>query len=195
MSARKDWTGQKYGRLTFVRISDKRKNDRPLWELQCECGGLIIRLSNDIVRGNTKSCGCLRREQSSFIGSIGGKATRKFHPIVSSARRIWQCSYKDGDIDFDKFFSLSQLPCEYCGALPANTHNAGMSKPYVSIEQLQQGTFTYNGLDRIDSAKGHTLDNVVPCCARCNWMKGDMTRDEFVAHIERVYEETQKYRR
>lgn len=29
-------------------------------------------------------------------------------------------------------------------------------------------------LDRIDNDKGHTLDNVVPCCARCNYIRRDI---------------------
>jgi len=35
------------------------------------------------------------------------------------------------------------------------------------------------GLDRIDSSKGYTLDNVVPCCARCNRAKLDDEREAF----------------
>jgi len=29
-------------------------------------------------------------------------------------------------------------------------------------------------LDRIDDAKGHTADNVVPACIRCNYARRDM---------------------
>jgi hypothetical protein len=31
---------------------------------------------------------------------------------------------------------------------------------------------TGRGLDRIDTHKGYTPDNVVPCCARCNVIRG-----------------------
>lgn len=32
---------------------------------------------------------------------------------------------------------------------------------------------TGSGLDRVDSSVGYTKNNVVPCCGRCNWTKGD----------------------
>lgn len=34
-------------------------------------------------------------------------------------------------------------------------------------------------VDRLDSSKGYTLENVVLCCAAINRMKMDMTVDEF----------------
>ncbi len=38
----------------------------------------------------------------------------------------------------------------------------------------------YNGIDRIDSSKGYTKDNIVPCCSVCNMMKGTKTVKEFI---------------
>jgi hypothetical protein len=35
------------------------------------------------------------------------------------------------------------------------------------------GTVDRLGCDRIDNAKGHTLDNIVPACGDCNVMRGD----------------------
>ena len=45
-----------------------------------------------------------------------------------------------------------------------------------------------NGLDRVDSSKGYTIDNVVPCCAICNTAKNKMTQKEFKEWIKTVYE-------
>lgn len=67
-----------------------------------------------------------------------------------------------------------------------------LKKKSVSDIQKTEGNFTYNGLDRIDSSKGHTLDNVVTCCATCNYMKRSMTHDEFIDHIDKVYNHTSK---
>jgi hypothetical protein len=43
-------------------------------------------------------------------------------------------------------------------------------------------------LDRIDSSKGYSISNVVPCCATCNKAKLAMPRDEFLGWIDRVYQ-------
>jgi len=35
-------------------------------------------------------------------------------------------------------------------------------------------------LDRIDNSKGHTVDNVVPACIRCNTIRGSMPYDAWL---------------
>lgn len=39
----------------------------------------------------------------------------------------------------------------------------------------------YNGIDRIDNAKGYTIENSVTCCKRCNFAKRNMSYDEFIS--------------
>jgi 5-methylcytosine-specific restriction endonuclease McrA len=34
-------------------------------------------------------------------------------------------------------------------------------------------TFLYSGIDRKDNEKGYTEENCVPCCKRCNGIKGE----------------------
>lgn len=46
---------------------------------------------------------------------------------------------------------LISRPCTYCGE-----------------DQLMMT------LDRIDNQKGHTEENVLPCCSRCNYLRGSM---------------------
>ncbi len=43
-------------------------------------------------------------------------------------------------------------------------------------------------VDRIDSDKGYTLDNIVLCCAIVNTMKNDMSVPEFKTIIQCLYE-------
>lgn len=51
-------------------------------------------------------------------------------------------------------------------------------------------SFRWNGIDRIDSAKGYVEGNVVPCCKFCNEMKSDKSRDEFLQLIAAIYQHT-----
>lgn len=37
-----------------------------------------------------------------------------------------------------------------------------------------------NGIDRIDSEKGYILDNCVPCCSECNYMKNRFSFESFM---------------
>lgn len=59
-------TGQKFGRLTVVKLSDKRYQDgSKLWECKCDCGNTVYRIARTLKNGESKSCGCLKNELSS----------------------------------------------------------------------------------------------------------------------------------
>ncbi len=176
----KDWTGQKYYRLTFIKPTSKRKNisGSIFWEARCDCGNKTYLLPNTAKSGATRSCGCIKEESYSIIGGV-----RKLHPKISSARKHWRQSYKD--CDFNLFLTISQKPCHYCGSLPQRKTN--YNRKESSVYQKQNGDFVYNGLDRIDNSKDHTSDNIVPCCWPCNWMKRTLSSDAFLTHIEKIY--------
>lgn len=44
-----------------------------------------------------------------------------------------------------------------------------------------------DGIDRIDSNKAYTIDNVVPCCGTCNIMKNKFPLDSFLDQIDKIY--------
>lgn len=183
---RKDWTGQKFYRLTFIRPTDRKNGSAIIWEALCDCGKITFVLPKQAKSGGTKSCGCLNIEQT----KKRCEARRKHDPIISSALSVWQ-HYRDGDIDFETFFKLSQLNCEYCGKEPHRTFNVGTTRKNtygVSDYQWKEGNFTYNGLDRVDSTKKHNMDNVVPCCFDCNFIKLDKTVGEFIMKVRNIYE-------
>jgi hypothetical protein len=74
---------------------------------------------------------------------------------------------KQRNLDFSLPFELyeSKLwgnPCHYCG---------------VDIE--------VTGLDRKDSNKGYTPDNVVPCCWNCNTKKSAKPYEQFLEEIKK----------
>lgn len=55
--------GEKYGRLTVVGFH-YIKGRGWLWECKCDCGNILHDAKPSAVRsGNTRSCGCLQREQ------------------------------------------------------------------------------------------------------------------------------------
>jgi len=178
----KDWSGIKRDRLTFIRPTDRRNDNCIVWEALCDCGNITLAVPGTAGK-DTKSCGCLSTENRIKVG----QESRKYSPMISSARIVWKNNLRDGNIGFDEFFRLSQLPCEYCGRPPTITWNISFSNKNVSETQKLYGDFTYNGLDRIDSSQGHILGNVVPCCYPCNMAKGDMTTEEFILHNERQY--------
>ncbi|MBR5218361.1 MAG: hypothetical protein IKV89_01400 [Clostridia bacterium] len=59
-NARKDLTGQRFGRLTAIRSTGERKNGSYVWECKCDCGNIKFVVAYSLTTGGTKSCGCLR---------------------------------------------------------------------------------------------------------------------------------------
>jgi len=179
MGKAKDYTGQKFGRLTFVRMTEQRRSGGIVWELLCDCGTTAYSVGKEVASGKTVTCGCSRRT---------------YLPEISTARTVWNTNYKDGDIDFDTFYYLSQQQCYYCGREPHRTTNVANKRKNRNPSSLQidNGNFTYNGLDRVDSTQRHDKDNVVTCCWTCNSMKLEMTQQEFLDHIERMYRHTRR---
>lgn len=57
----KDLTNQKFGKLTVVGVTGRR-HGAFLWHCNCECGNTTEAISFNLIKGDTKSCGCLRRE-------------------------------------------------------------------------------------------------------------------------------------
>lgn len=92
------------------------------------------------------------------------------------------------DLEFllteQEFKALATASCHYCGAPPAN----------VSRYDGYNGVFTYNGIDRVDTAKGYTVSNCVPSCKTCNRAKRDIPYAEFIAWIKRAADHLAKVR-
>ena len=78
-----DITGQTFGRLTAIRFAGRDKNNKTQWLCICECGNSIICNSNNLQKGNTKSCGCLRDEKIIKASTKHGKANKRLYNIWS----------------------------------------------------------------------------------------------------------------
>lgn len=61
-----DLTGQVFNRLTVLALADERTPSRGAkFECRCSCGTLLTVPRASLIQGNTKSCGCWKREESS----------------------------------------------------------------------------------------------------------------------------------
>lgn len=60
-----DLTGQRFGSLTVVRFSHKNSFQQAVWLCECDCGKETSVHSNNLRRGYTRSCGCVRNSKTS----------------------------------------------------------------------------------------------------------------------------------
>ena len=64
-----DITGQKFGRLTVIKKSDKRNSSGQVyWHCVCECGNECEINGASLRSGHTKSCGCFSAENHIKLG-------------------------------------------------------------------------------------------------------------------------------
>jgi hypothetical protein len=167
--------GKKFGRLEVKEISGKNRGGSRLWKCVCDCGNEAEVTTWRLRNGDTQSCGCLQKESArnlNLLPSGESSKTRLFHSYRYEA--------KDRGVSFDltkeEFFVLTKRLCFYCGAEPSQLKQG----------KRDNGPYVYNGVDRKDSSVGYTTDNCVSCCKRCNFMKLEMSVEDFVAACRSV---------
>lgn len=60
----KNRTGQRFGRLVAVAPTNSRQFGSVVWLCRCDCGAEIRVSGHYLVKGESRSCGCLRQELS-----------------------------------------------------------------------------------------------------------------------------------
>jgi hypothetical protein len=166
----KDLTGKKFGRLTVIK-KDRFENGKSYWLCKCDCGGERVYLHSNLTGGKSTTCGCGR-----MLDRAQGESglNELYHGYQDNAKK----KKRDFDINLEDFKRLTSENCHYCGKEPSQ----------VSGRNSEYSQYKYNGLDRVDSSKGYSVDNVVPCCRWCNIMKHDFSNEEFLEQIKRIYE-------
>lgn len=177
--------GIKYGTLTVISFADFKttpsKRKVPRVNCLCECGATKAISIWDLHRKATTTCG-----DRTFHKGYEDRTMPAFNNIYRNSYR--NRATKAGlefSITEEEFRTLSQQTCHYCGTLPEATSLRGTMRGTCKTGK-GVSTFVYNGLDRMDSAKGYTLDNVVPCCGTCNHAKHTMGYTVFIAWLDRL---------
>ena len=172
--------GRVFGKLTVLAIggwkpSGKHGRRCYYYKVRCSCGIEKTVMGNDLRKGSTKSCGCLRRESHPARNKLpqGEAAFRCCYNVYKSKAKRQKLPF---DLTTEQFKSLVRSNCIYCGDPPSN----------ITKHPHHNGNYVYNGIDRVDNRIGYTPINSVPSCKRCNVAKNNMSLTEFLAWIKRV---------
>ena len=168
--------GLRFGKLVVLRCMGSRqigKRRCKIWLCQCDCGkSTEVRTAHLTAKKNgIKSCGCLGIAQSLPEGESS------FNQILERYGRQARSRGIKFELTKEKFRNLITSDCFYCDSPPTS----------IQHNKTANGSFTYSGVDRIDSAKDYTIDNCVPCCKVCNFMKRSMSTSDFYSQIEKIY--------
>ncbi len=170
-TTRTSLVGKRFGLLFVLSKNGVDNHRQTLWNCGCDCGNTRIVTTSNLTCGRAKSCGCskkhmLPRGQANFNYLFSSyRAGAKSRGYVFELTKSW-------------FRKITSRDCCYCGETPKQINHGG--------RDCYNGYYVYNGIDRLDNAKGYTRANSFPCCGTCNKMKGTLLHKEFLAHIRKI---------
>lgn len=155
----------KYGRLAIVKMMPGAK-----CIVQCDCGSDQKTVAYDsLIRGKTKSCGCIRREMH-YRDAVPFFGLRK---IILSRYQRSKCGWHLTDALFD---TLMQTGCYYCGQFQSSIQTA----------EWTDVVYAHSEICCKDSLKGFVPDNVLPCCKACFIIRKKMNHNDFMELLHKA---------
>ena len=151
MSAKKDLTGQRFGRLIVIREYGRSKDGHVAWLCKCDCGReKVVRGSSLTRRKNpTVSCGCLQREQTVSRNTTHGC---KHEPWYAVYRNMMQrCGHREGGKEYDLhcYRDRGITVCDLWQKSPSDFGDWLLAHGWRKGLQI----------DRIDNDKGYSPEN------------------------------------
>lgn len=174
-----DLVGQKFNKLTVLEYYGHHKNQQIVcWLCQCECGQKCVVRTTGLTHDHNKSCGKCKRDRP----DKGSKNTRwtgyenisgKFwHQILRGAK------YRNHEINItiEDAWNLFNDQDQRCAL-------TGIKLVMNPVKNSIQNTAS---LDRIDNNKGYIKGNVQWVHKDINFMKQDLSQEEFINYCKMV---------
>lgn len=170
----KDLEGKKFGNLTVISFAGNNKNGQSTWNTRCDCGKLLTITGYYLRRKKDLSCGCQRshgENHSSFSG-YGGIYKSYFSGLKLGAE-LRELSFEITIENLADLFIKQNGICALSGV--------EITLKSKHIEQTAS-------VDRKDSSKGYTLDNIQWVHKTINKMKNNLNEIEFIELCRKITE-------
>ena len=135
MSALRDLTGLIFGRLTVIERAENSKQETARWRCVCTCGKEKISRSEDLVRGNTRSCGCIKRKD--ITGETFGRLTVIRRAKNDNRRKTaWICLCACGNQVTIRAHDLITGKTKSCGCFRTGETSANYNPALTDEERI-----------------------------------------------------------
>lgn len=165
-----------FGHLTFVCFVEPGPKGVTRCKWKCDCGNEKICNLWHVLSNDTKSCGCLRHRKHNQspnwngYGDLSGNVWNRIKhnaksrdiPFLVTPKEVWDCFVKQ-----NRKCALSGVDLQFDSGYGKSDGNAS--------------------LDRIDSAKPYTADNIQWVHKHVNNIKWDFSEKELLEWVEKIY--------
>lgn len=171
----------KFGKLVVLEDTNKRTSfGSVIWKCQCDCGNMCEIDASNLGKG-TNSCGCYRKSYKRK--NALQKSEASFNGLYYEYLRNAKSRKKDFELTKEQFKELTSKSCHYCNKKPSK----------IFYKEGCNGEYIYNGVDRRDNNLGYILENCVPCCYKCNTIKGEHLSEEEMFVVVRALKSFRGY--
>jgi hypothetical protein len=142
-----DLVGLKFGRLLVVDKTGKEKDGNIKWLCKCDCGKTSTVRGATLRRGTTNSCGCLQMEVARANVKHGHLVGYRHSPEYTTWRAMLRRCNDEKHVDYRMYGGRGIKVCD---------HWLEFESFLADVGTRPEG----KSLDRIDSNKGYSPDNV-----------------------------------
>lgn len=176
--------GRRFSYLVAIKRVKHPGTGKSVWSCKCDCGNTHYVQGYLLKNNKVRSCGCMKftlRLSPNKVNdyNLRPKGESGFNRLLYRYIRSSRKRELDWELPVEQFRFLVQSPCFYCGSNQS-------CETKIPGQKSAWGTYSYNGIDRLDNGIGYTSDNAVPCCKTCNVAKGKMGLGEFMDWLEAI---------
>lgn len=190
---RVDMSGKTYNSWKVIEPDlEKSKGKALYWKAEClECTNVFSVWGANIRSGLSKrctACGC-KHTHNKQTGQIRTKRTSResaFYYLHKDLKKSAKKRKLKWELSASDVYDIVNRNCHYCGVAPSLLCSP-LKHQGLNQKNVDGANILRNGIDRVDSSKGYTIDNVVPCCHTCNTAKMSMSSEQFLDWVSRVF--------
>ncbi len=179
---------------SFKLVGTKGKRTSLCKFLCLHCNTEFINKLQKVRRGVIKSCGCMPN-MAKNISKARSKMTSRERVLKDALKKYTtnaRVKERDFELTYNQFCEFVSGDCHYCGEPPIPRTSKQILSKLKYRDDVTKEVLSLNGIDRINSEIGYTLNNCVSCCEICNKAKRDLTQKEFYRWIQRLSRHQQR---